>query len=430
MQSMRQSGSASTLRTGIGALPLLSYDSSVPQLGIRRMDAFTKKRNESLMMPSSPQNDQDKRDADLKTKIDAASKRVWERLCGDFTIRQEVSRLALEGTKGVKALAGMKGFIPPTVKEFIGGYGGADLNWRNPEWDGMTMLLKAVCQGYLETVMWLLSRDGDHLAVDNSGRGIFHWAAIQGHTKIMDFLLTARPPEVEKNEVLREPQSFSVSFFQDDWPEKTSYSRDPAIIQSVLNVPDATAADMAKTEHVVFPADNGGDTPLHLACYAGHLKIVRLLVSAKADVYLKNANGFTPLDLAVARKHPWPGEEAPPPIYKSRTNRPEPPGRSVGLARYLREQTDVKADLSYATAAEDENFEDLGLARLWRPADLVRIAELKKEDDPRSEWTQPELSTIGLKMVKVPDPADIDGLRKDVQRRLKSHASKLAAPKT
>lgn len=46
--------------------------------------------------------------------------------------------------------------------------------------------------------------------------------------------------------------------------------------------------------------DNQGMTPLHLACLYGHLKIVKILVDAGADLKCKDKDATTPLHLACA----------------------------------------------------------------------------------------------------------------------------------
>ena len=46
--------------------------------------------------------------------------------------------------------------------------------------------------------------------------------------------------------------------------------------------------------------DKNGDSPLHEACLEGHHKIVRRLVSAGANVHLRNNNRETPWDYAEA----------------------------------------------------------------------------------------------------------------------------------
>lgn len=405
--SLRHSSSAPSIHKAQAnsTLPQLFHDASLPKLGVRRMDAFSRSRPgpRPQDVPTSPQNDQERKEAEMAMKVRDASKELWRAMNGaEEQIKEQVYR-------GGPLNAIQPAFVERALKQ----YPPADLDWRNDEWNGMTLLLKEIRMGHLAVVMWLLERKADHTVVDNSGRGALHWAAFEGQTKIMDYLLKNRPIEVEKNEVVNDPLSFHVQFFQEDWVEKTSYSRGAAVIQTVLNVPDSIAADMSKIEHTVFKADVGGDTPLHLASYAGHLQIVRLLVGAKADAHLKNAGGFTPLDLCVARKHPWPGEETPPPIYRSRPKRDAPPGRKPQVTRYLREKTDVEADM------EEPSEEDQakGLARYWRPCDQVRIAQIAEE--ARDPW--------GVDPQPVPDPARDCDIRKEVQDRLKAHVVDVVA---
>merc|ERR1719181_1433565 len=52
----------------------------------------------------------------------------------------------------------------------------------------------------------------------------------------------------------------------------------------------------------VNQVDNGGDTPLHLASYNGHLPVLRLLLKAGSDPELANKGGYTPSQLAEARR--------------------------------------------------------------------------------------------------------------------------------
>jgi ankyrin repeat protein len=44
-----------------------------------------------------------------------------------------------------------------------------------------------------------------------------------------------------------------------------------------------------------------GYTPLHSAIQSGNAEVIRLLLAAGADINLRDGNGRTPLDLALAK---------------------------------------------------------------------------------------------------------------------------------
>ena len=45
--------------------------------------------------------------------------------------------------------------------------------------------------------------------------------------------------------------------------------------------------------------DKDGMTPLHIACQSGHTEVAKLLLDRGADIDHKNAQGSTPLNLAI-----------------------------------------------------------------------------------------------------------------------------------
>jgi len=56
---------------------------------------------------------------------------------------------------------------------------------------------------------------------------------------------------------------------------------------------------LARDPALVNARDAGGNTALHLACAKGHIKIVKQLLSMKADVNVRNARQETPLHSAI-----------------------------------------------------------------------------------------------------------------------------------
>mmetsp|Transcript_51103 Transcript_51103/g.94563 ORF Transcript_51103/g.94563 Transcript_51103/m.94563 type:complete len:433 (-) Transcript_51103:250-1548(-) len=171
-------------------------------------------------------------------KEKAASKKLWAAAHGgEYVIKEQ---LTLYGTDGLSKTP-VSGMLK-ALKQ------GAKLDWQCDEWDGATLLIKAVRTNALELVMYLLAKGADPHVADKSNRTILHWAALEGHLQILEYLLTTVPN---------------------------------------LNVDKA---------------DGGGDNPIHLAAYNGHLPVVRMLVRAQADTLAQNAGGFLPQELAEARR--------------------------------------------------------------------------------------------------------------------------------
>lgn len=125
---------------------------------------------------------------------------------------------------------------------------GASIDWRNPESNGETLLMRAARRGDLLVVKYLLERGADASLEDYSGRYPLHVAALEGHVLVLQILIQ-------------------------------------------------------KKAAVIDEEDAQGDTALHLACLNGSLPAVRLLISSNADPEQRNCTGATPFDLAAKALH-------------------------------------------------------------------------------------------------------------------------------
>mmetsp|Transcript_108231 Transcript_108231/g.316550 ORF Transcript_108231/g.316550 Transcript_108231/m.316550 type:complete len:416 (-) Transcript_108231:182-1429(-) len=240
----------------------MNKSQSVPTLGVRSMErapaalqfppagaeaARTKEAPPTSV--ASPSAD-DKKALEKEQQAMMASRRLWTFAGGsELLIKTQLVILRDEDPKAANSALLQKLSKSPVLGMQIAMKQGAKVDWRNQEWDGATLLLKAVRTDSLPLAMYCLSQGADPVAVDNSGRGIFHWGAINGSPEIMGYLI-------------------------DNYSEQVQVST----------------------------PDDGGDTPLHLAAYNGQLPVVRLLVRAGADPEAENAQGFTPFDLAQARR--------------------------------------------------------------------------------------------------------------------------------
>ncbi|CAE7018099.1 FH3 [Symbiodinium sp. KB8] len=126
-------------------------------------------------------------------QIEAACRKLWTAVHGsEKYIKDEIKRLQKEepGATNQAFLAKLNKADSsfPSVKKAL--KTGAKIDWRNPEWDGATLLLRAARTGSLELAMFCLSQQANIAEKDNSGRGVLHWAALSGNNFLMHYFLT------------------------------------------------------------------------------------------------------------------------------------------------------------------------------------------------------------------------------------------------
>jgi len=200
-------------------------------------------------MSAASTSGDDKRALEKADQEKQASRRLWTTAGGAELYIREMLTLQKSENPGISLQDLTKNMantpVPAMLKSLKNG---AKIDYRNPDWDGATLLLKAVRTNSLPLAMYMISKGADPMLTDNSGRGVLHWAATEGDPEMMEYLMGMTPD------------------LQTD------------------------------------TADEGGDLPLHLAAYHGHLPLVRLLVQAGADPALTNSSGFTASELAEGRR--------------------------------------------------------------------------------------------------------------------------------
>lgn len=206
-----------------------------------------------------------------------------------------------------------------------------------PTRDGRTALVIAAQVGNADLTELLLRNgaDGEHMWVAPSGLVMraLHLAVAGGHVATVATLLkygasaTGDGGEHETPEDRCPPTPIELARRQDN-PELTElieYELDRPAREAAEKAEKEAAARREKKEKALMAAvvsgseadtaaalkealdpsvcsinctDDAGLTPLHMACFFGHVNIAKMLVNAGADITLRAENGRTALDIA------------------------------------------------------------------------------------------------------------------------------------
>lgn len=138
-------------------------------------------------------------------------------------------------------------------------------------------ILIAAQNGDNPKVIELLRRGMDVNTSDRNGDTLVMIAARSGNGELLDFLLRSRANAVKRNK----------------------YGDSPIMAAAMQGHVDAVKRLLEAGADIHQP----GWTALHYAAYAGHPKVVGLLIDRKADLDARAPNGQTALMLAAAAGH-------------------------------------------------------------------------------------------------------------------------------
>lgn len=154
------------------------------------------------------------------------------------------------------------------------------------DYDNYTALHRACLYGHVDCLQELLSAGASLPQRGPRGYTAMHFAAEYGHLELVNVLLTAGAAPADLTD-------------GDGWTplQRAALDGHHTVVAALLH-----ASEDRRTGRTLYPLDSrdkSGDTALHDAARNGQLKVVKLLLDARADVDAPNHLGHTPLDVAT-----------------------------------------------------------------------------------------------------------------------------------
>lgn len=153
------------------------------------------------------------------------------------------------------------------------------------DFDGWTALHRAAVYGHDYCLSELLTAGASLPQRGPHGYTAMHFAAEFGHLHIVNLLLTAQASAADLSD-------------GEGWTplQRAALDGHHTVVAALLNA--NVDSRTGRTLYPLMARDKLGDTALHDACRNGHVRVVKELVAAKADLDAPNHAGETPLDVA------------------------------------------------------------------------------------------------------------------------------------
>jgi len=165
-------------------------------------------------------------------------------------------------------------------------------------WDQCTPLILAVKRRHVPMIEFLLHKKANPNAKTNLEMAPLHIASVLGFEDVTETLLSESKCQVTSTCNCNLTPLHYAAGNGAAGIAKQLIKADP----QVLSLPGGSFNESNPMSDI-FKKDLEGSTPLHLACFAGHLQIARILATSGAALSTANTCGRTPLMLAAREGH-------------------------------------------------------------------------------------------------------------------------------